>query len=50
VESQLLLFDGMDHGFFLYGTSFPETRQAHELILKFFAEHLGSRMSAKKKG
>lgn len=50
VESQLLLFDGMDHGFFLYGTSFPETRQAHELIIKFFAEHLGSRMSAKKKG
>ena len=50
VDSQLLLFDGMDHGFFLFGTNFPETRQAHELIIRFFAEHLGSKQSAKKEG
>jgi acetyl esterase/lipase len=41
VSSQLLLFDGLDHGFFVYQGGLPETRQAHELIARFFAEHLG---------
>lgn len=41
VDSELLLFDGMDHGFFLFGHSLPETRRAHELIVHFFMEKLG---------
>jgi monoterpene epsilon-lactone hydrolase len=43
VESQLLLFEGLDHGFFLYGADFPETRQSHELIARFFTQRLGSK-------
>jgi len=38
VDSQLLLFDGMDHGFLVFESGVPETRQAHELIARFFAE------------
>jgi hypothetical protein len=49
VDSQLLLFDGMDHGFFLIGTNFPETRQAHEFITRVFSEHLGARQGTDKK-
>lgn len=41
VRSELLLFDGMDHGFFLYGSDLPESRQAHEFIARFFTENLG---------
>jgi acetyl esterase/lipase len=41
VPSELVLFDGMDHGFFLYGTSFPETQRANALIANFFVERLG---------
>ncbi len=41
VQSKLLLFDGLDHGFFVFESDLPETRQAHELIARFFTEHLG---------
>ena len=41
VHSELLLFDGMDHGFFLYGSKLPESHQAHEFIARFFKENLG---------
>ncbi len=43
VQSQLLLFDGLDHGFFVFESGLPETRQAHELIVRFFAEKLAKR-------
>ena len=39
-KSQLLLFDGMDHGFFS-DPSLPESKTAYELIVRFFAENLG---------
>jgi monoterpene epsilon-lactone hydrolase len=42
VDSQLLLFDGMDHGFFIFGHSLSETRRAHEAIVRFFAVNLGA--------
>ena len=50
VDSQLFLFDGMDHGFFLFGHSWPETRQAHELIVRFFNEHLGPTRNVEEQG
>jgi len=40
VDSQLILFDGLDHGF-IGQAEFPESRQAYKLIYKFFDEHLG---------
>ncbi len=40
VKSQLLLFDGMDHGFFS-DPSLPESQRAYALITQFFAENLG---------
>jgi monoterpene epsilon-lactone hydrolase len=40
VKSELLLFDGMDHGFF-NDPELPESARAYRLITKFFAEHLG---------
>jgi monoterpene epsilon-lactone hydrolase len=40
VRSQLLIFDGMEHGFVLY--PIPEATRAHGLVVKFFLEHLGS--------
>jgi acetyl esterase/lipase len=51
VNSQLLLFDGLDHGFFS-DPSFPESRRAYTLIARFFAENLGHtapRASAERK-
>jgi len=42
VKSELLLFDGMDHGFFA-DPSLPESVRAYELIAQFFAENLGSK-------
>ncbi len=50
VDSQLLLFDGLDHGFFVNESGLPETRQAHELIARFFAEHLGPKRRTGKEG
>jgi monoterpene epsilon-lactone hydrolase len=40
VKSQLLLFDGMDHGFFS-DPSIPESTRAYNLITRFFADNLG---------
>jgi len=46
VKSELLLFDGMDHGFFS-DPSLPESARAYKLMARFFAENLGSRKLAK---
>ncbi len=46
VETHLLLFDGLDHGFFVFESGLPETRRAHECIARFFVEHLGSKRTA----
>jgi len=40
VKSELLLFDGMDHGFYSDPT-LPESSIAYKLIAEFFAENLG---------
>lgn len=40
VKSELLLFDGMDHGF-LMDPTLPESKRAYRLIAQFFAENLG---------
>jgi acetyl esterase/lipase len=41
VKSDLILFDGMDHGFFM-DPDLPESKQAYVLISQFFAANLGS--------
>ncbi len=38
VKSQLLIFDGMEHGFIVYPV--PEATRAHKLIARFFLENL----------
>jgi len=38
--SELLLFDGMDHGFFS-DPNLPESQRAYRLIANFFLRHLG---------
>ena len=40
VKSELLLFDGMDHGFYS-DPDLPESQQAYSLVARFFAENLG---------
>jgi monoterpene epsilon-lactone hydrolase len=40
VKSELLLFDGMDHGFYSDPT-LPESVAAYKLIAEFFAQNLG---------
>jgi acetyl esterase/lipase len=40
VKSQLLIFDGMEHGFIVY--PIPEATRAHKCIVKFFLENLAS--------
>ncbi|MDG2005208.1 MAG: alpha/beta hydrolase fold domain-containing protein [Novosphingobium sp.] len=40
IESQLSLFDGLDHGF-ISNPDLPESRRAYRLIWNFFDEHLG---------
>jgi acetyl esterase/lipase len=40
VKSELLLFDGMDHGFYS-DPALPESVTAYKLIAEFFAENLG---------
>lgn len=42
VKTELLLFDGMDHGFYSDAT-LPESVVAYKLIAEFFAENLGGR-------
>jgi epsilon-lactone hydrolase len=40
VKSQLLIFDGMEHGFIVY--PIPEATRAHKLVVEFFMENLRS--------
>ena len=40
VESDLLIFDGLYHGF-MTNPDFPESREAYELTAAFFDKHLG---------
>jgi acetyl esterase/lipase len=40
VKSELLVFDGMDHGF-IGDPDLPESKRAYHLIAQFFAENLG---------
>jgi monoterpene epsilon-lactone hydrolase len=42
VKSELLLFDGMDHGFYSDAT-LPESVTAYKLIAEFFDENLGAK-------
>lgn len=44
VTSELLLFDGMSHGF-VVDASLPEARRAYTLIARFFRENLGKTRS-----
>lgn len=45
VKSELLLFDGMDHGFYA-DPSLPESQRAYRLINMFFAQNLGHKPAA----
>jgi epsilon-lactone hydrolase len=40
VEAQLVVFEGLNHGFW-YEAGLPETKEANTLIAKFFLAHLG---------
>lgn len=40
VESELYLFDGLWHAFFMY-PDMPESQEAYDLIVRFFDRHLG---------
>ena len=40
VDAQLLVFEAMPHAFW-YHFEFPETREALEMMAKFFGEKLG---------
>ena len=42
VKSELLLFDGLDHGFYS-DVALPESAIAYKLIVRFFAENLGTK-------
>lgn len=41
-DSQLLVWDGLFHGFF-YNPDVPESKDAYALIWRFFDQHLGTR-------
>lgn len=45
VKADLILFDGMDHGFFSDAT-LPESRRAYRIMAKFFEDNLGHRVGA----
>jgi len=38
VDAQLLIWDGLDHGFF-YNPDLPESHEAYDLMTKFFQKH-----------
>ena len=40
VEADLHVWEGLFHGFF-YNADVPESRQAYDVMLKFFDKHLG---------
>jgi len=39
VDARLFVWDGMDHGFML-DTAFPESREAYDIVVKFFDEKM----------
>jgi acetyl esterase/lipase len=39
VEAQLHVWEGLDHAFF-YNPDFPQSREAHEVAIRFFDRHL----------
>ncbi len=41
VEAELYVWEGMVHGFFTLYPELPETREALDVIVKFFDKHLG---------
>jgi len=42
VDADLHVWEGMFHGFF-YNPDVPESRECYDVIVRFFAEHLGKR-------
>ena len=40
VKADLHVFEGMEH-FLMFNPEFPETREAYNVIVRFFDEHLG---------
>jgi acetyl esterase/lipase len=42
VDAALHVWEGMFHGFF-YNPDVPESRECYDVIIRFFAEHLGKR-------
>jgi acetyl esterase/lipase len=42
VDADLHVWEGMFHGFF-YNPDVPESRESYDVIVRFFAEHLGNR-------
>ena len=42
VEAELHVWEGMFHGFF-YNPDVPESREAYDVIVKFFDKHLGTK-------
>ena len=42
VDAELHVWEGLFHGFF-YNPDVPESRDAYEVIVKFFAKHLGQK-------
>lgn len=42
VDAELHIWDGLFHGFF-YNPDVPESRDAYDVMVKFFERHLGAR-------
>jgi acetyl esterase/lipase len=42
VDAQIAIWEAMDHGFF-GNPDLPESREAYDLVVKFFDKHLGQR-------
>jgi acetyl esterase/lipase len=40
VDAELVMFDGLWHAFYIY-PSLPESREAYEILRRFFDSHLG---------
>ena len=40
VDSELMVFDGLYHGF-MTNPDFPESREGYEIAARFFDKHLG---------
>jgi monoterpene epsilon-lactone hydrolase len=47
VHSELVLFDGMDHGFFMFGPTYPESHRAVRFMADFFLNNLGTPRAAR---